>query len=328
MASHFLFGIPFPFASTSTHPNHGCTLCSDCLIPGGLVFDYVMEVWDPPDTINLGIMCSARVTSRSHCTEFAFLGMEGFGKRWLWVMSTKNSPTEICLVWYCQLLDSMHPNQVVWQPYEAEFGHLPAYCLSGREMWTARVPLIASHKQLLMHCIVSSLDYKQITDVLKAVDRLHCIIAHLPMQNTNKANLEAPKDTGQPSTSSTPANHSYGRHAAPNQAELINPAVKGTNHGICTLSWHQHKHIIAFISGPSQVMVRDYEDSVIFGELANLVAYMFAPAVLVTPLGALSIIVRYSFNSSDAALGCNRIRTRFYLKFQIFGSQIPGLTME
>ena len=35
-------------------------------------------------------------------------------------------------------------------------------------------------------------------------------------------------------------------------------------------------------------------DIVIVGEVANFVAYAFAPAVLVTPLGALSIIVRYS----------------------------------
>lgn len=27
------------------------------------------------------------------------------------------------------------------------------------------------------------------------------------------------------------------------------------------VSWHQHKHILAFISGPNQVIVRDYEDS-------------------------------------------------------------------
>jgi hypothetical protein len=32
---------------------------------------------------------------------------------------------------------------------------------------------------------------------------------------------------------------------------------------------------------------------VLVGEIANFIAYMFAPAVLVTPLGALSIIVRY-----------------------------------
>jgi hypothetical protein len=31
---------------------------------------------------------------------------------------------------------------------------------------------------------------------------------------------------------------------------------------------------------------------VLLGEVANCVAYVFAPAVLVTPLGALSIIVR------------------------------------
>lgn len=37
---------------------------------------------------------------------------------------------------------------------------------------------------------------------------------------------------------------------------------------------------------------------VIVGEVANFVAYAFAPAVLVTPLGALSIIVRYSLSSS------------------------------
>jgi len=34
--------------------------------------------------------------------------------------------------------------------------------------------------------------------------------------------------------------------------------------------------------------------AVIVGEIANFVAYIYAPAVLVTPLGALSIIVRYS----------------------------------
>ena len=55
--------------------------------------------------------------------------------------------------------------------------------------------------------------------------------------------------------------------------------------------------------------------AVIVGELANFVAYIFAPAVLVTPLGALSIIVRYalSLNSSAAVLGCNR--TIFFIYF-------------
>jgi Magnesium transporter NIPA len=33
--------------------------------------------------------------------------------------------------------------------------------------------------------------------------------------------------------------------------------------------------------------------AVIVGEVANFAAYAFAPAILVTPLGALSIIIRY-----------------------------------
>lgn len=34
--------------------------------------------------------------------------------------------------------------------------------------------------------------------------------------------------------------------------------------------------------------------AVIIGEIANFVAYIYAPAVLVTPLGVLSIIIRYA----------------------------------
>jgi hypothetical protein len=33
--------------------------------------------------------------------------------------------------------------------------------------------------------------------------------------------------------------------------------------------------------------------AVIVGEIANFAAYAFAPAILVTPLGALSIIIRF-----------------------------------
>jgi hypothetical protein len=35
-----------------------------------------------------------------------------------------------------------------------------------------------------------------------------------------------------------------------------------------------------------------HSSAVIVGEVANFTAYAFAPAILVTPLGALSIIVR------------------------------------
>jgi hypothetical protein len=42
--------------------------------------------------------------------------------------------------------------------------------------------------------------------------------------------------------------------------------------------------------------------TVIVGEIANFAAYAFAPAILVTPLGALSIIIRYMFISNLIAL--------------------------
>ena len=69
----------------------------------------------------------------------------------------------------------------------------------------------------MIRYVVCSLEYKQITDVLKIVDRLHRLIAHLLMQNTNEANLEALEDTGRPSTNSTPASRSHGHRATPHQ---------------------------------------------------------------------------------------------------------------
>lgn len=48
--------------------------------------------------------------------------------------------------------------------------------------------------------------------------------------------------------------------------------------------------------------------SMIVGEAANFAAYAFAPAILVTPLGALSIIVRYvDFTRSNII--CQRLGT-------------------
>lgn len=38
--------------------------------------------------------------------------------------------------------------------------------------------------------------------------------------------------------------------------------------------------------------------TVVVGEIANFAAYAFAPAILVTPLGALSIIIRHDENLS------------------------------
>ncbi|XP_075668550.1 serine/threonine-protein phosphatase 7 long form homolog [Castanea sativa] len=240
----------------------------------------------------------------------------------VWVVSTKNSPAEICLVRYRQLLDSMYPNQVVWQPYEAELGHLPAFCVAGRDMWTVRVPLVcfwlvekhtldrvlrqfgmvqeipedvdtddalhkidlrgkievdwrvrhfshiqvwntraqklchgarlegamssvhpyfgwygkvtwrfvdhtsasllitvAMHKQMLMRYVVDSPEHKLITAMLKEVDRLHRLAAHLPLEDTDTTNPKLLEHNARPSTSSTPASHSHGQCVAPHQGQ-------------------------------------------------------------------------------------------------------------
>ncbi|XP_065621485.1 leucine-rich repeat extensin-like protein 5 [Quercus suber] len=39
----------------------------------------------------------------------------------------------------------MLPGQVVWQPYEAELENLPPWCVAGRAVWTATVPLVCFH---------------------------------------------------------------------------------------------------------------------------------------------------------------------------------------
>ena len=69
-----------------------------------------------------------------------------------------------------------------------------------------------------MRHAVGSPEYKQITNVLKAVERLHRITAQLPLEDTDRANPEAPEDTARPSTSLTRASHSHGQRAAPHQA--------------------------------------------------------------------------------------------------------------
>ena len=50
--------------------------------------------------------------------------------------------------------------QVVWQPYEAELGHLPTFCVTGRDVWSARVPLVflASRETYTGPCYLSVWD--------------------------------------------------------------------------------------------------------------------------------------------------------------------------
>nr|POF00823.1 serine/threonine-protein phosphatase 7 long form like [Quercus suber] len=62
--------------------------------------------------------------------------------KWLWVPNKKNRPANIFRDRYREQIASMLPDQVVWQPYEAEFENLPPWCVAGKAVWTATVPLI------------------------------------------------------------------------------------------------------------------------------------------------------------------------------------------
>ncbi|XP_065620788.1 aladin isoform X1 [Quercus suber] len=89
---------------------------------------------------------------------------------------------------------------------------------------------------------------------------LGMVFSPVPFQSNQVVPPSSEQDTEQQgkgliSTFQGILNHSLARIFHPNDVNLL-PEVD--LHGV---SWHQHKHIIAFISGPSQVMVHDYEDS-------------------------------------------------------------------
>ncbi|KAF3945570.1 hypothetical protein CMV_028069, partial [Castanea mollissima] len=58
--------------------------------------------------------------------------------KWVRVPSSKSRPSGMALIHYREQLVRMQPDQIMWQPYEADFGHLPDFCVAGRDMWTAR----------------------------------------------------------------------------------------------------------------------------------------------------------------------------------------------
>ncbi|XP_075674774.1 serine/threonine-protein phosphatase 7 long form homolog [Castanea sativa] len=65
--------------------------------------------------------------------------------KWLWVSNKKNMPAHIFLDKYREQIASMLPGQVMWQPYEVELEDLLPWCVAGRAVWTAIVPLVCFH---------------------------------------------------------------------------------------------------------------------------------------------------------------------------------------
>ncbi|KAF3946878.1 hypothetical protein CMV_026904, partial [Castanea mollissima] len=193
------------------------------------------------------------------------LKCRGRNEELVWVVSTKNSPAEICLVRYRQLLDSMYPNQfgmmqeipedvdiddalhkidlrgkieVDWRV--RHFSHIQVWNTRAQKLcngarlegamssvhpyfgWYGKVTwrfvdhtsaslliTVAMHKQMLMRYVVDSPEHKLITAMLKEVDRLHRLAAHLPLEDADTANPELPEHNARPSTSSTPPPHAY-----------------------------------------------------------------------------------------------------------------------
>ncbi|KAK9989649.1 hypothetical protein SO802_029888 [Lithocarpus litseifolius] len=65
--------------------------------------------------------------------------------KWVRVPSPKSRPSSMALIYYREQLVRMQPGQVIIyknSPYEADLGRLPAFCVAGRDTWTARVPLM------------------------------------------------------------------------------------------------------------------------------------------------------------------------------------------
>ncbi|KAK9997358.1 hypothetical protein SO802_022044 [Lithocarpus litseifolius] len=94
----------------------------------------------PKDAIEMQIHQYAR------CYILALLGdkifMDKLEDRVGAVPSPKSRPSGMALIYYREQLVKMQPGQIMWQPYEADLGCLPAFCVAGRDTWTARVPFV------------------------------------------------------------------------------------------------------------------------------------------------------------------------------------------
>ncbi|XP_075633622.1 serine/threonine-protein phosphatase 7 long form homolog [Castanea sativa] len=71
---------------------------------------------------------------------------------------------------YREQIASMLPSQVVWQPYEAKLEDLPPWCVAGRAVWTAMVPLVCFHlvEKHTPDCVVCQ--YRMIQEISRDVD--------------------------------------------------------------------------------------------------------------------------------------------------------------
>ncbi|XP_075645101.1 serine/threonine-protein phosphatase 7 long form homolog [Castanea sativa] len=105
-----------------------------------MFLEFLRNLHDPPK-YSWGSGCLAwlyRELCRASDKEASQIG----GALWVRVPSPKSRPSGTTLIHYREQLVRMQPDQIIWQPYEADFGHLPDFYVAGRDTWTARVPLV------------------------------------------------------------------------------------------------------------------------------------------------------------------------------------------
>ncbi|XP_075670469.1 serine/threonine-protein phosphatase 7 long form homolog [Castanea sativa] len=109
-----------------------------------MFLEFLRNLHDPPK-YSWGSGCLAwlyRELCRASDKEASQIGGALQLVQWVRVPSPKSRPSGTALIHYREQLVRMQPDQIIWQPYEADFGHLPDFCVARRDTWTARVPLV------------------------------------------------------------------------------------------------------------------------------------------------------------------------------------------
>nr|POE57523.1 udp-galactose transporter 2 [Quercus suber] len=136
--------------------------------------------------------------------------------KWLWVPNKKDRPAHIFRDRYREQIASMLPGQVVWQPVTRRFiDHRGAKLIL----------MIEGYLRLLRRHPVGTPDYKDITDVLKAVNEIGRVQPHICESLNEEAATPEAAATERPSTSTALAG--LGSHlpvATPQVVPTLDPS--------------------------------------------------------------------------------------------------------
>ena len=88
--------------------------------------------------------------------------------------------------------------QVVWQLYEAELGHLPAFRVTGRDVWMTRLPLVCFWlvEKHTLNCVVRQ--FGMVQEMLPNVDS-NDAFHKIDLRGEDQSELEGQKQKPYPS---------------------------------------------------------------------------------------------------------------------------------